>query len=73
MTDDLSRAAGAVMTDELFPIGLAEQIACVEREIRMRREVYPRRVGDRKMSQAKADKELTAMVAVLATLRGLKA
>lgn len=54
---------------DLFPPTLAEQIACVEAEIKMRRYVYPRRVADKKMSQAKADKEIAAMEAVLATLR----
>jgi hypothetical protein len=53
---------------ELFPIGLPEQIACVEREIALRQRVYPRRVADKKMSQALADKQLAAMSAVLDTL-----
>ncbi len=56
---------------ELFPIGLPEQIAEVEQEIAMRRVVYGRRVADKKMSQAKADKKIAAMEAVLATLRKL--
>jgi len=56
---------------ELFPIGIDEQIAAVTREIAMRRSVYPRRVADKKMSQAKADKEVAAMEAVLETLKGL--
>ncbi len=56
---------------ELFPIGLPEQIAEVEQEIAMRRVVYGRRVADKKMSQAKADKKIAAMEAVLATLRRL--
>jgi hypothetical protein len=42
---------------ELFPIGIDEQIACVEREIALRRRVYPRRVADRKMTQALAEKQ----------------
>lgn len=61
------------MTESLFagtmPITIAAQIACVEREIKMREHVYPRRVADCKMSQAKADDELAAMRAVLATLK----
>jgi hypothetical protein len=44
------------------------QIACVEREIRMREHVYPAMVGKRKMSQRTADLELAAMRAVLRTL-----
>lgn len=56
---------------DLFPPNLADQIACVEREIVMRERVYPRRVGDGKMRQEAADRELATMRAVLATLRKL--
>lgn len=52
-----------------MPITLEAQIASVEREIQMRVHVYPRRVADAKMSQAKADAELELMRAVLATLQ----
>ncbi len=45
------------------------QIACIEREIRMRKRVYPRWVGRGRMTQAKADQELETMRAVLVTLR----
>jgi hypothetical protein len=57
---------------ELFPIGIEEQIVCVVREIALRRRVYPRRVADRKMTQALADKQLAAMSAVLDTLLYLR-
>jgi hypothetical protein len=57
---------------ELFAPSLADQIACVEREIRMREQVYPRRVGDRKMKQEAADREIAAMRAVLDTLLAVK-
>lgn len=50
-------------------VPLARQIECVERELRMRRDVYGRRVADGKMKQRKADEEIEAMDAVLATLR----
>lgn len=43
------------MTD-LFPVTLGEQIACVEREVKMRIRVYERRVADRQMTQAQEDK-----------------
>lgn len=49
-----------------------EQIACVKREIRMRESVYPRWVGNGKMSQRQADRELNAMRAVLATLERVR-
>jgi hypothetical protein len=52
---------------------LDRQIACVEREVEMRRRVYPRWITEGRISQAKALDEIEAMKAVLATLRGLKA
>ena len=53
---------------ELFPIPLDEQIRCVEQEIAMRRRVYARRVSERRMSRAQADKQIGEMSAVLDTL-----
>lgn len=50
-------------------VSLADQIASVEREIRMRERVYPRWVQSERMTQEKADRELLTMRAVLATLR----
>lgn len=47
---------------------IEEQIACLKREIGMRERLYPRWVSMQKMSQAKADTELGAMKAALATL-----
>lgn len=55
------------MTEER--IDIKAQIACVEREIKMRERVYPRWVEAKRMTQAKADHELEAMKAVLWTLR----
>ncbi len=40
--------------------------ACIERELKMRRRVYPRWVEAGKMSQAHADKEIATMEAILA-------
>jgi hypothetical protein len=57
---------------ELFPISLADQIACAERELKMRRQVYPRRVGNRLMRQEHAEREIATMEAIIETLRGLK-
>ena len=45
------------------------QIACVEREIKMRQRVYPRWVEQERMTQRKADEEIESMQAVLATLK----
>ena len=47
---------------------LQAQVDCVEREIRKRRQVYPRQVAAGRLTQAKADYEIACMEAVLATL-----
>lgn len=52
-------------------VSLPDQLACVEREIVMRKRVYPNWVAAGKMSPAKADAELAAMRAVATTLRAL--
>lgn len=52
---------------------IAEQIASVEREIRMRERVYPRWVEQRRMTVKTAEHELACMRAVLATLQELAA
>ena len=53
-------------------VSLAQQIACVKREIGMRTRVYPRWVSASRMTQAKADSELQAMHAVLDTLQEIE-
>ncbi len=53
-------------------IPLAEQIRCVGREIGLRRNVYPKWVASGRMKQQDADREIAAMEAVLATLKGLE-
>lgn len=52
---------------------IADQIAAARRELGMRRGVYPRRVADGKMKQAKADHEIAAMEAIIATLEAVEA
>lgn len=49
-------------------VPLPEQVACVDRELKMRRRVYPRWVAAGKMTQEKADSEMRAMEAVLETV-----
>lgn len=46
------------------PASLGELIACVDREIRMRRQVYPRWVAQGKLTDAKAERELALMMGV---------
>ena len=60
------------MSDDMFPgapITIEAQIACVEREIKMRQRVYAYRVDKGKMTQKQSDKELTLMCAVLQSLK----
>lgn len=60
------------MTGDLFAdVPLAEQIAEAERELHMRLSVYPRRVANGKMTQAKADRAIAVQRAIIATLRAL--
>jgi hypothetical protein len=49
--------------------GLRDQIACVEREIALRKRVYPQLVERTKLTQRKATDEIACMEAVLLTLR----
>lgn len=52
-------------------ISIQQQIACVERELKMRRNNYPRWVNAGNLTQELADKEIARMEAVLTTLKGL--
>lgn len=61
-----------MLSDALPPVPIADQIAAVERELEMRRRVYPRWVANGKMKQGTADEEIRRMEAVLATLEGVR-
>jgi hypothetical protein len=52
---------------------IAQQVSEVERELALRRSVYPGLVGRGKMRQAEADEHMARMEAVLATLRHVAA
>lgn len=52
-------------------ITLGMQISCVEREIRMRREVYGKAVNGGTMAARTAELQIAAMEAVLGTLQTL--
>lgn len=52
-------------------VPISRQVECVERELKFRRRVYAHRVATDKMTQRKADDEIAAMEAVLATLQGI--
>ncbi|MBU8540236.1 hypothetical protein [Falsiroseomonas tokyonensis] len=65
----MKNAGAPVRAGEKVP--LAQQIACVERELRLRRSAYPRWVAAGRMTEEKAAAETWQMQAVLDTLRGL--
>jgi hypothetical protein len=52
------------MTD-LFPISIEQKIACLEREIKLREDFYPRWVAARRMTQETAERELAVMREIL--------
>lgn len=55
---------------ELFnAVDLQEQIAEVQREIAVRKRVYPRFVAQNNLTKAKAERQIAVMEAVLVTLR----
>jgi hypothetical protein len=47
----------------------SEKIAELTREIAMREQAYPRRVAEKKMTQAKADRQIAVMRAILEDVR----
>lgn len=55
------------------PVPLDAQIAAAERELALRRRVYPRWVAAGKMKNEKAVAETAAMTAIVETLKGLRA
>lgn len=50
-------------------VPLADQVACLERELGLRRRVYPRLVQQGRLTQDAADRELARMAAALDTVR----
>lgn len=60
-----------MMSNLLFPT-IEEQIAEVERELAMRRRVYPRMIEIKKTTKPKADRQIAVLEAVLDTLRAIK-
>jgi hypothetical protein len=46
-------------------ISLEQKLKCAERELALRRSVYPKRVRDGRMKQAHADHEIACMEAVV--------
>ena len=57
-------AAGAV--------SLTDKLACLERELWLRRQVYPRRVASGHMTEAVAIRECEVMMAIIDDYRALR-
>jgi len=57
---------------DFFPVSLEEEIAAVEREISLRKRVYPGRVLSNRMKADRAEREIQCMEAVLERLKRLK-
>lgn len=57
------------MSSELFPISVADMVLECERELIMRRKVYPRRVENRTMRQGDADRQIAVMQAIIERLK----
>jgi hypothetical protein len=53
------------------PIPLDRQVACAKRELALRKRVYPTWVNAKRMNEFKAEEEIAAMAAIVATLEGL--
>ena len=50
-----------------------DRVKCIEREVILRRRVYPRFVQTGKMTQKKADQEIAVMESILNMMKNLKA
>ena len=62
--------AGLPLPEQPFTID--EQIAEVERELKMRAAVYPRWIANGNLKESTAARHVAAMRAVLETLKGLR-
>jgi hypothetical protein len=54
---------------DLYRVTLNDQMAEVDREIKLREKVYPHQVAAKKLSQERADWQLAVLREVAATLR----
>jgi len=53
-------------------ISIKQQIMEAKREVALRERVYPKWIGTGRVTQGQADRQLTAMKAILATLEALE-
>ena len=57
----------AKATEDKAP-GLAAQVACAQRELALRRNIYPKQVSAGRMTAARAGQETATMAAIVETL-----
>jgi len=57
---------------DMFEPSLAEMILEAEREVRLRRSVYPRLVASGKLKLDRSERQIAVMEAIVDRLRGLK-
>jgi hypothetical protein len=55
--------------DDLFPVTRTDMVMEVERELALRRRVYPRLIATGRMKLQQAERQITVMEAVLEELR----
>lgn len=65
--DDIRQAHDAPLAPG--PVSVAQMVECAERELALRRNVYPKWVAARRMAQAKATEEIRRMEAIVAYLK----
>jgi hypothetical protein len=58
--------------NDLFEPSLEDLVLCAERELQMRRTVYPRQVAAGRMSQRRADREIKLMERIIVALKALE-
>ena len=56
---------------DMFAPTLAEMVKEAERELALRRRVYPRRIAAKQMKQEQADRQIQVMEAIVTTLAKL--
>lgn len=54
-------------------VSAADKLACVQRELKLRERVYPRRIADGKMTRQLAARETATMRAIVADYEALAA
>ena len=60
------------VTAHLFPIEIEDEIQELERELRLRRRVYPGYIAARHLTQAKADRQIAVLQSAIESLHRLK-